>query len=188
AFRLEEACEAYATAERLGMKGAQFLANWAAATLESGHVDEAAELYHKALGEDPMHEESRRALPRLAIEYRGGEGAFSHYESVARERPGQPKPWLDWAMGLIINYKNPAAREEGGGGGGGRAAGPAEAVAGLGHGPDYESQDRRSRSSGGARACRPSRRLGAESRQKLCAWHGRGGRPGPARGWGVGGR
>ena len=109
AFRLEEACEAYATAERLGMKGAQFLANWAAATLESGHVDEAAELYHKALSEDPLHEESRKALTRLAIEYRSGEGAFSHYESVARERPGQPKPWLDWAMALIMNRKTAEA-------------------------------------------------------------------------------
>jgi tetratricopeptide (TPR) repeat protein len=109
AFRLEEACEAYATAQRLGMKGAQFHANWAAAMLEAGHVDEAADLYRKALNEDPLHEESRRALTRLAIEYRGGDGAFSHYEQIARERPGETKPWLDWAMALILNRKTAEA-------------------------------------------------------------------------------
>jgi tetratricopeptide (TPR) repeat protein len=105
AFRLEEAREAYAAAARLGMKGAQFLANWGAASLEAGHVEEAADLYERALREEPEHDESRRALTRLAIEYRGGDGAFSHYERVARERPGDTKPWLDWAMALIMNRK-----------------------------------------------------------------------------------
>jgi tetratricopeptide (TPR) repeat protein len=109
AFRLEEAREAYAAAAGLGMKGAQFLANWAAATLEAGHVDEAAELYSKALREDPLHDESRRALTRLAIEYRDGEGAFSHYEKVARERPGELSSWVDWAMALIMNRRTAEA-------------------------------------------------------------------------------
>lgn len=105
AFRFDEACEAYAAAERLGMKGAQFHSNWAAATLEAGHVDEAADLYRKALSEDPKHEESRKGLTRLAIEYRGGEAAFAHYEEVAREKPNEPGAWLDWAMALIVNRR-----------------------------------------------------------------------------------
>ena len=109
AYRLEEACEAYAAAERLGMKGAQFLANWAAAALESDRIDEAANLYHRALREDPEHDESRRALTRLAIEYRGGDGAFAHYEAAARDHPGAPKPWQDWAMALIMNRKTAEA-------------------------------------------------------------------------------
>jgi len=105
AFRFEEAREAYAMARKLGMKGSQFLANWAAATLESGHVDEAADLYRKALAEDPGHDESRQALTRLAIEYRDGRDAFAHYEQAAHDRPTEPATWLDWAMALILNRR-----------------------------------------------------------------------------------
>ena len=65
ACRFEESCEAYAVAERLGAKGAQFHSNWAAAALEAHHVNQAEELYDKALAEDPSHEEARTGLTRL---------------------------------------------------------------------------------------------------------------------------
>lgn len=105
AYRLEEACQAYREAARLGMKGPDFYANWAAATLEGGKVDEAANLYRTALSLDPKHDESRRALTRLAIEYRGGEGAFEHYESVALQQPTDVQAWLDWGMALVVNRR-----------------------------------------------------------------------------------
>lgn len=110
ACRFDEACDAYAEADRLGMSGAQFHANWAAAALEAGRVEHADELYGKALAEDPTHREALKALTRLAIEYRGGEGAFAHYEKAARERPAQPKSWLDWAMALIMNRQTEEAK------------------------------------------------------------------------------
>ena len=110
ACRYEDACDAYAEAGRLGMSGAQFHANWAAAALEAGRVEQAAELYGKTLAEDPAHREALKAVTRLAIEYRGGEGAFAHYEKAARDRPAQPKSWLDWAMALIMNRQTEEAK------------------------------------------------------------------------------
>jgi tetratricopeptide (TPR) repeat protein len=109
ACRFEESCEAYAVAERLGAKGAQFHSNWAAAALEAHHVNQAEELYDKALAEDPSHEEARTGLTRLRIEYRGGEGAFAHYEAAAKSRPAQANAWLDWSRALIANRQTAAA-------------------------------------------------------------------------------
>jgi tetratricopeptide (TPR) repeat protein len=108
ACRFQEACEAFAIAERLGSGGAQFHANWAAAALESGEVDRAAELYGKALAEDPAHAESMEALTRLQIEYRGGENAFAHYEQAALKRR-TPEAWVDWVHALAGNNQPEAA-------------------------------------------------------------------------------
>jgi tetratricopeptide (TPR) repeat protein len=109
ACRFDEACEAYAEAGRLGMVGAQFHANWAAAALEAGRVDQAAELYAKALAEDPAHRESLKAMTRLAIEYRGGEAAFAHYEASLRARGGTPAAWLEWLGALAANKRTAEA-------------------------------------------------------------------------------
>ena len=111
ACQFEEACEAYSEAARLGMTGAQFHANWAAAALEAGHVDQSVELYEKALSEDPSHEESRRGLTRLRIEYQSGQGAFAHYEQAAHDQPGDPKTWFAWASALIANRQSAEALE-----------------------------------------------------------------------------
>jgi tetratricopeptide (TPR) repeat protein len=104
ACRFDEACEAFSIAERLGCEGAQFHANWAAASLEAGNVDQAADLYRKAIAEDPAHAESKEALTRLEIEYRGGEDAFRHYEQGALQR-GTPDAWADWIQALADNNR-----------------------------------------------------------------------------------
>ena len=109
ACRFDEACEAYAAAARLGSKGAPFHANWAAAALEAGNIEQAEILYGKALAEDPENDEARSALTRLKIEYRGGEGAFAHFEAAARLRRANAKAWLDWARALIANRRTEAA-------------------------------------------------------------------------------
>ena len=102
--RFDDACDAFAEAERLGMKGAPFHANWAAAALEAGQVDQAADLYRRALAEDPAHQESLKALTRLQIEYRGGDRAFDHYEeSLAKRRSAEA--WIDWMRELASNQK-----------------------------------------------------------------------------------
>nr|WP_283938495.1 putative 2OG-Fe(II) oxygenase [Sphingomonas alba] len=111
ACRYDEACEAYAEAERLGMHGAQFHANWAAAALEAGCVEEATDLYKKALAEDPAHKESRKALTRLEIEYRGGGDAFAHYEAEVRARGFAAEPYLDWIDALMRNNRPVEAAE-----------------------------------------------------------------------------
>lgn len=111
ASRFEEACEAYQAAETLGMKGAQFHANWAAAALEASRLDQAEQLYLKALDEDPDHLESRKGLTRLKVEYRGGEGAFDHYQRIAEKRPNDPKGWFEWASALIVNRRTAEAQE-----------------------------------------------------------------------------
>ena len=109
ASRYRESSEAYAIAERLGMKGAQFHANWAAAALEASDVDLAERLYLKALEADPDHVESQKGLTRLKVEYRGGEGAFAHYERHATRSPRNQKAWFDWASALIVNRRTEAA-------------------------------------------------------------------------------
>jgi tetratricopeptide (TPR) repeat protein len=103
--RFDESCEAYSEAERLGMQGPQFHANWAAAALEAGKVGEAAALYRKALREDPAHQESLKALTRLQIEYRGGQDAFAHYQQSLEARGHSTEAWLDWANALLANYR-----------------------------------------------------------------------------------
>lgn len=105
ACRFEEACEAYGEAERLGMRGAQFHANWAAAALEAGQVEAAADLYRKALADEPAHQEALRALSRLHIEYRGGSQAFDHYRQSLEARGHSAEAWLDWANALLGNYR-----------------------------------------------------------------------------------
>ena len=103
AFRFDEACDAFAASEKLGMKGAQFSANWAAAALEAGHVDQAASHYRDALEIDPAHQESLRALTRLEIEHRGNTDAFVHYEHALDQRGSQLAAWLDWIDALLSN-------------------------------------------------------------------------------------
>lgn len=105
ACQFEEACQAYAEAERLGMRGAHFHANWAAAALEAGQIEAAADLYRKALAEDPAHQEALRALTRLQIEYRGGSKAFDHYRQSLEARGFSAEAWLDWANALLGNYR-----------------------------------------------------------------------------------
>jgi tetratricopeptide (TPR) repeat protein len=111
ACRFEEACEAYEEAERLGAGDAQFYANWAAAALEADKVGQAEELYRKSLERDPALDEARKGLTRLKIEYRGGEGAFAHYEEAVRRQPRDPQTWLDWSRRLIANRRMEAALE-----------------------------------------------------------------------------
>lgn len=103
AYRFEEACEAFAASHNLGMEGAQFYANWAAATLEAGRVDDAAGLYRKALAEDPAHQESLRGLTRLEMEFRDKTTAFDHYEQSLERRGSQLSAWLDWTDALLSN-------------------------------------------------------------------------------------
>lgn len=104
-YRFEEACEAYAEAERLGLRGPQFRANWAAAALEAGRVEQAADLYRQALAEDPAHQESLNGLTRLHIEYRTGADPFGHYANLARMRKDDPESWLAWANALAVNRR-----------------------------------------------------------------------------------
>jgi len=110
ACRFDEACEVYRIAESLGATGPQFYSNWAAAELEAQRLEKAEELYARALREDPDHDESRVGLTRLKIEYRGGEGAFDHYERSARSRPANAKAWIDWSRALIANRQTEAAK------------------------------------------------------------------------------
>lgn len=109
AYRFEDSCDAYAEAQRLGMTGADFQANWAAAELEAGRVAAAEDLYAKALAADPNHDEARKGLTRLKMEYRSGELAFAHYEESARRQPGNPKLWFDWSRALIANRQTAEA-------------------------------------------------------------------------------
>ena len=53
ACRFEEACSAFEVAQKLGAEGAAFHANWAAAATEAGRIDEAADLYRRAIAADP---------------------------------------------------------------------------------------------------------------------------------------
>lgn len=111
ALRFDEACDAYAASEKLGMRGAQFHANWAAAALEAGRVAEAAGLYRKALAEEPSHDESLKALTRLHVEFRTGEDPFSHYANLAREQADGPDSWLAWANALALHRRYDQAAE-----------------------------------------------------------------------------
>jgi len=111
ACRYEEACEAYAASEKLGSKGPQFLSNWAAAALEAGKVDEAAELYERALRQEPGHRISLRALTRLDIEYRGGRHAFDHYRRSAEISDWAVPTIVDWADNLVRNRRVEEAAE-----------------------------------------------------------------------------
>lgn len=106
ACRFGEACDAFAAAERLGLKGAQFHANWAAAALEDGRIEEAAVLYEKALEQDPLHHEARRALTRLQTEYLGAENPFAHYEEAARASGFAVQACVDW-IGALMRHNRP---------------------------------------------------------------------------------
>ncbi len=102
--RYDDACEAYREAERLGATGPELQANWAAAALEAGRIDEAADRYRAALALQPGHEEARRGLTRLLIEYRGGEAAFAHYEAAARSTNHQVT-WAEYQLALLSNKR-----------------------------------------------------------------------------------
>ena len=96
----DDACEAYAASERLGMCGARLHSNWAAAALEAGRVDEAIALYNKALAQDSFDPEARRGLTRLLVEYRDGEHAFAHYDRAAQATHSD-QGWIDYANALL---------------------------------------------------------------------------------------
>lgn len=109
-YRFDEACAAFAESERLGMSGARFHSNWAAAALEAQRTDEAIDQYHRALGQDPTDGEARSGLTRLLVEYRGGEGAFVHYDAAA-QAAGSEAAWTDYANALLAHRRNDQARE-----------------------------------------------------------------------------
>lgn len=111
ACRMDDACDSFASAERLGMSGAEFYVDWAAAALEAQRVDEAEDLYLKALKDDPLHDEARKGLTRLRIEFQGGERAFEHYEQAARRSPSDPRAWFEWSKALMSNRQTAAALE-----------------------------------------------------------------------------
>ncbi len=104
ACRFDEACAAYAEAERLGAGGADFHAAFAAAELEAGKVDAAADRYRRLLAAVPDHDEARRALTRLELEFRDPARAFDHYAERARAS-GQPGPWQDYLAALLANKR-----------------------------------------------------------------------------------
>ena len=104
ACRFEESCEAYAEAARLGASGSEFLSNWAASELEAGRVDRAADMYRRAIDENPASAISMLALTRLEIEYRDGTAAFDHYERLAR-RANTAAAWTNWVHALVANNR-----------------------------------------------------------------------------------
>lgn len=110
AHRFAEACAAFALSERLGMTGAQFHANWAAAALEAGQVHDARRLYEQALATDPTHSESAKALTRLSIEYRDGREAFDHYRRGA-DSATSPEACIRLANALLENGHHADAGE-----------------------------------------------------------------------------
>lgn len=103
ANRFDDACAAFAASARLGLAGAQFHANWAAAALEAGQIEAATQHYETALADDPGHDESLKALTRLHIEYRTGTDPFGHYAALASAQADSPDPWLRWANALALN-------------------------------------------------------------------------------------
>ena len=105
AYRCDEACDAFEQARRLGLKGAEFHSNFAAAALEAMKVDLAETLYRQALDEDPTHDEARRGLTRLILEYRSGDGAFDHYRAFAERNTALPAAYMAWAKALINNRR-----------------------------------------------------------------------------------
>lgn len=104
ANRFDDACAAFAASARLGLAGAQFHANWAAAALEAGQIDVATQHYQTALADDPAHDESLRAMTRLHIEYRTGEDPFGHYAALALAQADSPDVWMRWANALAMNH------------------------------------------------------------------------------------
>lgn len=111
ACRFDEACAAFAASERLGMTGAQFHTNWAAAALEAGDVDRAVELYGRALDEQPGLDEALKGLTRVEVEYRGGMSAFDHYQRWVDRQPASPEPWTKWTSALLAHNRLSEAAE-----------------------------------------------------------------------------
>ncbi|MEO8141486.1 MAG: putative 2OG-Fe(II) oxygenase [Sphingomicrobium sp.] len=105
AHRFDEACAAFAASERLGLTGAQFHTNWAAAALEAGDIDGAVDLYARALDQDPGLDEALKGLTRIQIEFRGGDTAFDHYRRWADRVPGSAEPWVQWSNALIVHNR-----------------------------------------------------------------------------------
>ena len=96
----------------LGMAGSEFIAHWAAAELEAGHIDRAAELYNLAVAENPDNNEAMTGLTRLEIEYRDGTKAFDHYRASA-EKEGSAVAWTRWVHALAANKRNEEAAKIG---------------------------------------------------------------------------
>ncbi len=111
ACRFDEACAEFATAEKLGMCGAQFHTNWAAAVLEAGDVDGALSLYRRALEQDPSLDEALKGLTQIQIEYRDGRTAFDHYQKWVDRLPASPEPWIRWTNALVVHNRLSEAAE-----------------------------------------------------------------------------
>ena len=105
AHRFDEACAAFAISERLGMTGAQFHTNWAAAALEAGDVNGAITLYERALDQEPGLDEALKGLTRIQVEFRAGASAFDHYQRWADRLPASPEPWVQWTNALIVHNR-----------------------------------------------------------------------------------
>ena len=105
AQRFDEACDAFQAASRLGLAGASFHANWAAAALEGGKVADAVELYQRALREDPAHKQALKGLTRIKIEYLQEADGFDHFEQSVADRGGSVEAWIDWISELSANYR-----------------------------------------------------------------------------------
>ena len=111
ACRFDEACAAFAASERLGMTGAQFHTNWAAATLEAGDIDGAVDHYTRALDQQPGLDEALKGLTRIQVEFRDGAGAFDHYRKWVDRAPASVEPWVQWANALIVHNRLAEAAE-----------------------------------------------------------------------------
>ena len=113
AIRFEEASEAHAAAASLGLNGAEFHGNWAAAELDAGRVESAAELYRRALTEDPADKRVLQSLTRLKIEYLRESDGFDHYAISNAARGGSIESWVDWIAALSANNRLGQAAEVG---------------------------------------------------------------------------
>ena len=113
AHRFAEACDAFGAASKLGLRGGQFHANWAAAALGAGETGDAVKLYETALAEEPGHQESLKALTSIKFEFGDPANAFGHFEQSLHDRQGSVEAWVDWIGELIANYRYEEAAEIG---------------------------------------------------------------------------
>jgi Tfp pilus assembly protein PilF len=113
AGRFAEACAAFSEAKGLGLAGAQFHATWAGAALAAGDLEDAGRLYRTALGAEPGHLESLKALTAMEFEFGEPGDAFAHFEQSLRDRNHGADAWLDWVAELCANYRYKEAAEVG---------------------------------------------------------------------------
>lgn len=99
--RHAEALEAYAEAERLGLKGPQLVTARAAALLETGAAAQAQALYEQAFAAGDPDGEAGPALARIRKEYLGDPDPVGHYGDAARARPDDLGAWLRWLAAQV---------------------------------------------------------------------------------------